>query len=335
MEIYLEQQLVAGQTVEVPIALYNSVAPINQLFWEGARFRVGSRFREPEAAGKITRVMRSGGCEPGAPFQALLMACQRPTVEVMDEALASRGRLTQEQADHINYLACFTHYPEAVDLLSEFGIRHLDHPAAFHDTVRKTLHFKIVLNNPLRYVLGLHPVVIAENHGSHVFRNRSCSKRSDGTFSRRVSERSPDGKPLISPLETMTPAEIGVSVIVTSYRSERTEASGSRVVFHADAIPMNNVGTSLDRMFGNASAIIATPFWNRDYTLSYEWLEECPAIQESLARAFWLIIETENQGATIEFVERLGAEYRLTPFSVTRRDYLGEVEQILVESLKR
>src|SRR5687768_10237890 len=40
MEIYLEQVVAAGETVVIPIALYNSMVPADQLVREGARFCV-------------------------------------------------------------------------------------------------------------------------------------------------------------------------------------------------------------------------------------------------------------------------------------------------------
>lgn len=64
----------------------------------------------------------SNAIGPTNEFQRVVGLCQRPDQENLRSALQLRNQFTREQADFITYLAGFTHYDIAREILGEFGL---------------------------------------------------------------------------------------------------------------------------------------------------------------------------------------------------------------------
>ena len=323
LEIYMDEGVAAGDTREVPISLELSNVPAKALLRDGAPFVLRFSYSEvSDAEGRIVAVRRAAPAPSDDLFQTTLIACARPTTDVLREALTGRAALTADQADHISYLAGFTHYAEAAPVLGGFGMAMQGRLPSLIDRPRRTRHVKVLLNDLIHEALGLTPVPIAEKHRRPIFRNRVQCRESNGTY---ISTFPPRGEDAEAHWRYMDSLEMGLGELVTAIPAQTHKSEDERVVLHAARLPARNTVENLERLFCNVGVILTAYDHSPEFNLSFERLRNCAAIQPSLARALWVLLETEDVEIAIEAVNQIGADYVVLPYAKTRKDYVDEV----------
>lgn len=335
MGIHLDHPVLPGDVTTNPISFYAAQRPFDQFLQIGATFSVcrsglPNEPKEPVAEGKVVSVQRCLECLPGSLFHSTLEACQEPTEAVMRQALQARENLSPAAGDYINYLAGFTHYSEAAPILAEFDLQVSGQPPRLIDASRRSVHFKVLLQD--YHLPGLDRVPLARRYGSPIFINHIHDREPDGSW---VVEwpRHPTYQEFLA-----WHAEIrhGMIESVQTIRGPREAPDGSRIVFHADRLPMRNIVANRERMLCNVSAVIGTAGSNaRDpYDFSFQRLADEPAVWESLSNAFWLLVENEDTQIGTTFLDRIGAEYRVVPNDEARDDYLEQLMDTLTARLQ-
>jgi hypothetical protein len=333
MGIALDHPVQPGNVTISPIEFYAAQHPIEQLLQVGATFRVDcirlpEQRDQPVARGKVVSVQRCHECLPGTPFRSLLAACRTPTAAVIRQALGAREQLSETAGDHLSYMAGFTHYPEAAPVLSEFAMCVSGRPPRLIDARRRTVHFKILLQD---YQLpGLDTVPIARRYGSPIFNNSTLDRYPDGNW---VTEKPP--LPTYQDyLKWAEEIEWGMLEKAQTFRGPNAAPDGSRIVFSTGRVEALNVVTNIDRMFCNVSAVIASASGDAATALSFQQLAAYPQVWDSMAKAFWLLVETDHLRIATDLLDRIGAEYQVVPEDETRDDYLEQVMGILTERLR-
>jgi hypothetical protein len=121
---------------------------------------------------------------------------------------------------------------------------------------------------------------------------------------------------------------------VQTVECPKSAPDGSRLVFHVDGMPASNIAANFDRMFRNASAVIAMPWNDPANSLSFQQLTDYPQVWGSLASAFWLLTEGEDLGIAMELLNRIGAEYQIIPDAEKPDNHLELMMGILKERLQ-
>jgi hypothetical protein len=354
LEIYLDSDVTDGDVVTVPIVGELSMRPLNALFREGAKFKVGfgDSNQEPDAHGEIVSVRRSPSTPSDRSFHEILQACQQPTTAVLENALSARHDLTRWQADHINYLAGFTHFAEAESLLTKFGMDLEISPSGLpylYDRERQTRHVRVLLNDLTHQVTGLAPVIVAEAYQSPILRNEiKCREPQSGTY---VTDFAPNGRDREAYFHWMNSLEMGIGELVTSFSTPdimfAEDSCALRTVIHAAHIPARNTVENLSRLFANMGIVLTCYSAESRFNLSFERLLEEVEIRPSLERALWVLIEThtEDMDIAIEAVNEIGAQYiaalppnlqlGLTgPTGRIGKDYIGQAATLIRERLQ-
>ena len=331
LKMYLDQEVFARDAREIAVSMELSNVPAEALLKEGAPFSLRFGYREgSEAEGRVVAVRRAAPAPSDALFQASLLACRKPTTDVLREALAGRATLTRDQADHIGSLAGFTHHAEAASVLGEFGMTVQGRMPSLIDRPRRTRHVKVLLNDLVHEALGLAVVPIAERHRRPTFRNRVQCREPNGTY---ISTFPPRGEDHEAYWRFMDSLEMGLGELVTAVLAPPHDSSAERLLLHAARLPARNTGENLERLFCNVGVILTAYENSPRFNLSFEHLRECGAIQPSLARALWVILETEDVGVAVDAVRQIGADYVVLPYEKTRQDYLEEITPLIWERL--
>jgi len=330
LEIYLDQEVAAGDTREVAISVELSNVAAAVLLTEGAPFSLRfSHSEECEADGRIIAVRRAAPAPSDALFHETMIACTRPTADVLREALESLTDLTPDQAHYINYLAGFTHHSEAAPVLGEFGMAMQGRLPSLIDRPRRTRHVKVLLNDLIHEALDLTPVPIAERHQRPIFRNRVQCREPNGTY---ISTFPPRGEDREAYWHCMESLEMGIGELVTAV-PEPLRDLDDRLVLHTARLPARNTVENLDRLFCNVGVILTAYENSPRFNLSFESLRDCASIQPSLARALWVLLETEDVKIAIDAVKQIGADYVVLPYAKTRNDYIDEIVPLIWERL--
>lgn len=74
-------------------------------------------------------------------FSRIITALERPDMQVLEMALNERQHLPKHESNYITYLACFTHYDFALELLKQFGIYSLPETKIPVFSMNSTVHF--------------------------------------------------------------------------------------------------------------------------------------------------------------------------------------------------
>jgi hypothetical protein len=333
MGVYLEGPVEPGDTTVSPVRVYAADEPIDNLLLPGATFHVQRPlFRPVEtlgvALGRIIATKRASDCMPGTRFHSTLVNCQTPTEEVMRQALAARESLSQAAGDHINYLAGFTHFPEAAGCLPEYDLHVVGRPPRLIDAIRRSVHFKILLQE---YRLpGLDRVAIAQRYGCPIFNNHIPERNPDGSW---VTE-APHFPKYQDFLKWAEEVQWGMLEKAQTFRGPKATQVESAVVYSVGRVSAKNVVANPVRMFCNTSAVIAQAWSDRAECLSFQQLADCPQVWDSMAKAFWLLVETEHLRIATDLLDRIGAEYQVVPVEETRDVYLEQVMRILEQRLQ-
>ena len=331
LEMYLDQEVFAGDAREVAVSIELSNVPAEAVLREGAPFSLRFGYRDgSEAEGHVVAVRGAAPAHSDALFQASLLACTRPTTGVLREALESRDSLMPDQADHVSYLAGFTHHAEAAPILGEFGMAMQGRLPCLTDCPRRTRHVKVLLNDLVHEALGLAVVPIAERHGRPIFRNRVHCREPNGTYITTFPQRGEDGEAYWRYMDSL---ETGLGELVTAVPAAPRGSADEGLVLHAVRLPARNTGENLERLFCNVGVILTAYENSPRFNLSFEHLRDCTPIQPSLARALWVLLETEDVGVAVDAVRQIGADYVVLPYEKTRQDYLEEITPLIWERL--
>jgi hypothetical protein len=92
------------------------------------------------------------------PAACLMEACARPSKAALKEALGARNSLSQSEADFLTYLAGFTHYPEAEELLGRFCLEMGAGLPLLFDNRDNTAHVKVFASD-LTHEVGLKDIL--------------------------------------------------------------------------------------------------------------------------------------------------------------------------------
>ena len=331
LKMYLDQEVFARDAREIAVSMELSNVPAEALLKEGAPFSLRFGYREgSEAEGRVVAVRRAAPAPSDALFQASLLACTKPTTDILREALAGRAALTPDQADHISYMAGFTHHAEAAPVLGEFGMAVQGRLPCLTDCPRRTRHVKVLLNDLVHEALGLAVVPIAERHGRPIFRNRVHCREPNGTY---ITTFPPWGDDREAYWRYMDSLEMGIGELVTAVPAKPHVSADLSLVLHAVRLPARNSVENLERLFCNVGVILTAYENSPGFNLSFERLRDCAAIQPFLARALWVILETEDVGVAVDAVRQIGADYVVLPYGKTRQDYMEEITPLIWERL--
>jgi hypothetical protein len=325
--IYLDRNVGAGEIHEVAISIMLSTVAAETMLKDGASFLV--RFDEQsevEAEGCILAVKRAPPTPSDAMFHSHMTACTQPTTDIVRSALAARDQLTPKQADHISYMAGFTHYGESEAILNEFDMAVLEGLPSLIDRRYKTRHVKILLNDLLHEPVGLASVTIAEKYGSPIYKNRIQCREPGGAYISSFPQRGDDRDAYWAYMANL---EVALGEMVTAVEGGPPKGFAERLVLHATRVPARNTAENLERLFCNVGVVVTAYENGPGYNLSFENLSQCAAIQPSLARALWVLLDTADVEIAVDAVKQIGAEFVILPYSKTRQDYLEEMADLM------
>jgi hypothetical protein len=256
-------------------------------------------------------------------FKQITRECRRPSPDVLRRALEKRSLFTTEESDFLVYLAGYTHYKEARDVLKETKLMFLDEPGLTYDLENRAIHFKVLISDLTLKMSGLSIPFVSAWHGISKHENL-IKYKVDNSFIENFGEydndlpKSERGKMLAS-------LEFGLHEEVIASSKQSRALGNIRLVFHFARIPARNIAVNLERLFCNVSSVIAVNHPDQMFNLSVERLRQASHVRQALTSCKWYVVEDSSAQPLIDFLVEIGAPYALIQFKVGLSDYTSEL----------
>jgi hypothetical protein len=265
-------------------------------------------------------------------FLELKELCERPTREVMRTALEARRTLSGEEADFLTYLAGFTHYAEAADILGEFGLEFIQGTALLFDVHQNALHMKVLLNDLYHCIETFTAQHFSQKYGALTFRNNVAAKHRGGflgnfsTFNHhfylRLGALPAEEKPGFK-TEFWSQFEPMLGEYVNSLTENAGEVDSPSLTIHFCRIPARNTGQNFPRLFCNVGAIAVINDGIDRHNTSLKHLREARECYQSFRVAKWIIVNVGKTQDVVDFVDEVGATYEMLPYKGETSDYIS------------
>jgi hypothetical protein len=266
-------------------------------------------------------------------FDTIINDNQSPTTDFLRVALAFRQYLSEEEANFITYQCGFTHYPEAVTVFEEFGLKMRNDISVLQDTVNNRFHCKILINELTHEIESLSMPFLSEKFDTPVLINaiklKDQSKYIDDSwqfihdFYEQLKQLPQEERERFAK-DFFSQVENPMSEDVVSF--SKNLMNGQTMVFHFARVRARNTVQNIQQLFQNVTAVIAANFiFGGNFNLGVEELRKIIECHTSLRKALWYVIPTDFLEELLVFLETLGCEYRMLPPEMEKDGYVDSV----------
>ncbi|AVH69642.1 hypothetical protein [Nostoc sp. 'Lobaria pulmonaria (5183) cyanobiont'] len=269
-------------------------------------------------------------------FAELVNQCRRPTVELLREVLLCRREFSEAESNFITYIAGFSHHEFAESLFSDFNLAFLEGTSIFFDRDSNKFHFKILINDQSHHCKKLHLGSIADNYNSPGFGSRMAFRDQNGLYIDSL------GKQLRGLPGHQVKAYIaqGISGITENVVSYQRDLQGYCLVTHFVIAAEPNVDINLKTIFGRVTACIFVNILEKSgWNLSLCRFEHRDDLYPLLKNICWYVLDARQPEKIIDFLQKIGADFKLMQYAGKEHDYLQEVlpeiETMILEILSR
>jgi len=260
-------------------------------------------------------------------------SCVSPTPIVLAEALRYRENAPASEALQIAYMAGFTHYLEARESLSAFGLEVTRNaPVLLLDRRRDHRHAKILISDMTHALTKLTNLSLSERLRVPPFPNMIATRDSDGSDIPDLNEitKGLSDEAFKAFANSVT---LGLFENVLSYTPDAHAGLGT--TFHVAYVPMRNMVENLQRLFCNVTAVVYANDIDDGFNLSVKRIGDDLAIYPMLASALWYIIDQGPVEQVVELLREAGARYKLVAYMGEDADYLGAVIPDLEREIRK
>ncbi|MBD2254951.1 hypothetical protein [Nostoc parmelioides] len=233
-------------------------------------------------------------------------------------------------------MAGFSHYEFAESLFSDFNLSFLENTPIFFDGQNNKFHFKILLNDQSHYCNKLHLGRIERDYACPVFGSRMAFRDKDGLYIDSL------GKQLRGCSGEQVRAYIarGTSGMAENVVSYQRDLQGYCLVTHFVIAAEPNVDINLKTVFSRVTACIFVNVLEKSgWNLSLCRFQDRDDLYPLLKNIYWYVLYARHPENIIDFLQKIGADFKLMQYAGTKHDYLQEIlpeiEAMILENLFR
>jgi hypothetical protein len=258
-------------------------------------------------------------------IETLVNLCQKPTSESLREILLCRQDFSQSENNFITYMAGFSHYEFAKDLLSDFNLSFIEGTSILFDKVSNKFHFKILINDQANRCGKLHMGKIDRNYnsfGSDFFLSYIAFRDKEGCYidslGKQIREYSLD--------ERRAYITQGTSVTSENIVTYQRNLHGYCLVTHFVAAAQPNIDINIGNIFSRVTACIYANTEEGVYrNLSMYLFQDRVELYPLVKNIYWYVIDAFEAEKMVNLLQQIEADFKLVNYLDFKHDYLQEI----------
>lgn len=254
-------------------------------------------------------------------FAEIISACKKPNTELLNQSLAQRVLLCEEESDFITYMAGFSHYEFTANLFHQFGLSFIESTSILFDSINKKFHVKILVNDQTLDFESFLLENIAQVKQVTIIENRIQFRDKNGIYIDSLSKllRSMS---LEQQQDYLSQGNVGIYEDIVSLRKQLAD---NYFVFHFVRVGQRNILIDLATIFARVTASIFVNFCDEKPNLSLSNLQYKNEIYSLLKEIHWYVLDIEQPEKVTDFLERIQADFTLVPYVSDEHYYFQDI----------